>query len=82
MSAAYTRKIGKSVLVPRPVRTTYGFTTVLTAVPLSKVLRELTCTICHRHIEVGELVLRERWVDSFRTTCEVCADWLTIEDLF
>jgi len=82
VSSAYTRTTKKSVLV---LRRLWGEPSIsvnaLTVVPVSKVLRELPCDVCHRDIERGELVLRERRGDYFITTCDLCAKWTLLEDL-
>lgn len=84
--SAYTRKTGKKALV---LRTLWGgggghsvHVTGLTAVPVSKVLRELPCDRCGREIERGEYVLRERDVYGFRTTCDLCSEWIAADELF
>jgi hypothetical protein len=89
MSAAYTRKTGKKVLVPRsksvPYRSTYAVESVrvdtLVAVPVSKVLRPVKCDVCRKPTKKGSLVLREPVWDYFRTTCQTCAKWVSVDDL-
>ena len=82
---AYTRTTGKKALVLRELWGSTGTRSVvvrgLTAVPVSKVLRELPCYKCGREIERCELVLRERDAYGFRTTCDLCADWISAEEL-
>lgn len=83
---AYTRTTGKKALV---LRTLHGasagnYASVrggLTAVPVSRVLREIECDRCHRQIEREEFVLRERDHYGFRTTCDLCSDWVLAEEL-
>jgi len=83
--SAYTRTTRKKALVLRELwgssegrsATVSG----ITAVPVSKVLRELPCDRCKRAIERGELVLRERKGDYFVTTCDLCAEWIFTEEL-
>lgn len=82
MSFAYTRATGKKVLVTRTLFGERGDSFGgLKAVPVSRVLREHNCDRCEREIERGELVLRERYDWGFASRCDLCADWILLEDL-
>lgn len=84
--SAYTRATGKKALVLRTLQGASGgnYASVrdgLTVVPVSRVLREIECDRCHREVVRGEFVLRERDPYGFRTTCDLCANWVLAEDL-
>lgn len=82
---AYTRTTHKKALVLRRLWGQAGGHSAsikgLAAVPVSKVLREHQCGTCNREVECGELVLREQDAYGFTTTCDLCANWITVEEL-
>lgn len=79
--SAYTRTTGKKALVQRKVWASTGTVTCVQALPVSKVLAPLPCDHCRKEIPRGQLVIRERVSDYYRTTCERCAEILPVETL-